>query len=87
LPEEFQARFPVLTEALQGTYDAGNGKAVVPPCTINLFLEGGQLKFCVIPKDDARVAFGCVREPWEGLAGVESELAARRFEWKISKRR
>lgn len=87
VPEGFREEYPTLSEVLEGSRSESNGHAATPPATLNLFLEGRQLKFCIIPKVGNRVAFGCVAEAVKGLSAVESELRAGHYEWKLSKRR
>lgn len=86
LPAEFVKAFPALTEVLVGRKEETTGNCLVPPATINLFVEGSQLKFCLIPKAGNRIAFGCVGKPVEGLVGLESAILGGKFEWKTSKR-
>jgi hypothetical protein len=83
----FAEEFPHLAEIFRGVPKNGEGSFDVAPATLNLFWEGGVLKFCIIPRTGNRVAFGSCQCPEKGLQSVEEALAAEHFEWKISKRR
>lgn len=85
IPAAFRSRFPALSEVLGGIVEEGTGKLSIPAATLNLFWEGGELKFCIIPRFGNRVAFGSVPEPHKGIESLEREIAAGRVGWKISK--
>ena len=87
LPKEFRERYPTLAEVLEGGGPVPEGQVPVPPATVNLFVEGVQLKFCIMPRYGNRIAFGCVQEPLDGFLSIERALSAGAFEWKLSKRR
>lgn len=73
--------YPLVVEAMRGVV----GDETTPtlwPCTVMLFLEGDQLKFCLNPKSGNRVAFGSVADASKGLLGVEQALFDGHFEWK-----
>jgi hypothetical protein len=77
---------PAVADVLAGTLDA-DGRCVVPPCTVQIFLDAGVLKFCLSPKVGDRVAFGVVQEPLYSLQGIERALEQGKFEWKTPKGR
>lgn len=87
LPAEFVEAYPTISEALRGDSPQSRGDGGIPPCTINLFVEGGRVKFVLIPKDWPRVAFGCLGDPVKGFDALESELVRGRVEWKKTKAR
>lgn len=78
----FREEWPTLAEVFSGIPASQGEKNGVPPATINLFWEGGRLKFCIIPTGAGRVAFGTVAGPEKGLASLEASLQAGHFEWK-----
>jgi len=87
LPDDFRAKYPTLTEVLEGHETSDQAGTACPTASLVLFAESTQLKFCVTPRTGNRVAFGCLPRALDGLDGVEAELAAGKFEWKLSKRR
>lgn len=86
LSPEFRAEFPTLAKVLEGCQAEREGETPIPPAGVTLFAEGGRLKFVIRPKIGNRVAFGTVRDDVKGLAGLDCELQAGAFEWKLSKR-
>lgn len=79
---EFRGEYPALADVFGGCdQDAAVGKTI-PCATINLFWEGGRLKFCIIPKGYNQVAFGTVGDPSKGFAAIEAAIQAGHFEWK-----
>jgi hypothetical protein len=87
LPPEFADAYPTLFAVLCGEVEGEGVGSRAPKATINLFEEGGKLKFCVCPKEGVEVAFGCFADPVKGLDDLESQLAAQRFEWKRGSKR
>jgi hypothetical protein len=87
LPTAFLEEFPTISEILQGSPAEGEGTYPVPPASVVIFAESGDLKFCITPKLGNRVAFGVWKDPGEGLRSLERILGAGEFEWKISKAR
>ncbi len=84
---EFEEQYPSIAQMFHGQMSPDGAQCLVPPASINLFVEGSQMKFCINPKTGNRVAFGCIPDPSKGFDALEVELAKGRFEWKISKRR
>lgn len=84
VPEGFRDEYPTLAEVLGGVASSPADPQFVPQATITLFAEMGKLKFVIKPKSGDRVAFGTLSEPEKGLADVEKEISAGRFEWKRS---
>lgn len=87
VPPEFRQEYPSLAEVLGGIEVAKGEQGGVPPATINLWFEGGELHFCIMPRLGNRVAFGVVQDPCKGFAAIESEVCQGRFGWKPSKNR
>jgi hypothetical protein len=86
LPDNFRAKYPTLAEVFEGSAPGTKENPAAPSCSVILFLEGSQLKFCLSPKVGNRIAFGCIGQPLEALECLESELLAGHFEWKVSRR-
>lgn len=78
---EFGESWPELTQAMVGV-KGPDGKWLVGPATVMLFLEGGKMKFCLSPKYSSRICFGCVVDPSRALDSIEVALATEKCEWK-----
>lgn len=78
---EFVEAWPNLCQAFSGA-KGDDGKWIVGPATLMLFVECGQMKFCLSPKYTSKVCFGCVSDPSRALDGVEFALATGKCEWK-----
>lgn len=87
IPPSFREEYPCLSEVLGGVPADADQRGGVPPATINVWFEGGELRFCIMPRLGSRVAFGVVTSPEKGFAGLEAEVASGRFGWKQGKNR
>lgn len=87
VPEEFKMEYPAIGKAMAGVFSPDGKTCLVPAATINLFFEGGELRFCLSPAFGDTVGFGVVADPSKGLAGVEAEIAGGRIGWKKAKSR
>jgi hypothetical protein len=85
--EFFRAEYPALAVVFGGKPGDGNGGPGVSPATINLWFEGGEMHFCIMPRFGNRVAFGVLADCSKGLSALEEAIAEGRFGWKISKSR
>ncbi len=78
--------YPNLAWALNGrakNHEAGP----MNPCTLNLFLDNGRLKWCLSLKWSSKCCFGTCPDPSKPLAAVEAALIKGELEWKSSGRR
>lgn len=87
LPSEFAESYPTLSAVLCGETEGEGVGSRAPKATVNIFEEGGKLKFCICPKEGAEIAFGCFADPVKGFEDLELQLAAQRFEWKRGTKR
>lgn len=87
LSSEFREAYPTLAAVLCGEREGEGAGSEAPRATLNLFEEGGKLKFCILPKEGNQIAFGTIPDPVKGFDAIEVELAAGRFEWKKASRR
>jgi hypothetical protein len=78
----FREEYPTLADVFSGITSRDPNQKDIPCATINLFWEGGRLKFCIIPRGLPKIAFGCLAEPEKGFAALEWALANGAFEWK-----
>lgn len=82
--DEFREELPALAEFMGGADALGDSPAIMPH-GLNLFWEGGKMKFCLSRRNYPNCCFGCVPDPVKALQSVEGELQAGRFEWKARK--
>lgn len=87
IPESFREEYPALSQVLGGVPVGKGETGGVPAATVNIWFEGGELRFCIMPRLGNRVAFGVAPSPEKGLAAIETEVAAGRFGWKPTKNR
>lgn len=87
IPPEFAEEYPCLAEVFGGIEVPAGQQGGVPPSTVNLWFEGGELRFCLMPRIGNRIAFGVVTDPVKGLASLEAEVKQGRFGWKAGKNR
>lgn len=87
VPCEFKEEFPSLAEVFGGIEVASGEQGGVPPATVNLWFEGGDLHFCIMPRIGSRIAFGVISDPCKGFAGLEAEISQGRFGWKNGRNR
>jgi|SRR5689334_15928805 len=78
----FREEYPQLADVFSGVPATNGVDKDIPCATINLFWEGGRLKFCIIPRGSNKIAFGTISEPEKGFAGLEAALTNGTFEWK-----
>ncbi len=87
VPEEFRESYPCLATVLGGIEVAHGEQGGVPPATINLWFEGGELRFCIMPRIGNRIAFGVVSDSVKGFESLEKEIQQGRFGWKNGRNR
>lgn len=85
VPGSFADCFPLLAQFFGGIRDESGKSWKLWPCTVSLWFDSGNLKFCVSPKCGPKVCFGSVKRLGEGLDGLEAALANGDCEWKTRK--
>ncbi len=65
---------PELSAMLGGIQSADGTGWQAPPCSLTLWLEGGQPKFVLGAQDDEVRTFGTFKSLSEGLHGIEQAL-------------
>lgn len=82
--EDFQSlaeEYPAIAAFLAGR-PAGHPDGAECKGTLQIFLDGGRLKFCLSPKIGRDVAFGTVPAPNTPMASIEAQIVKQAFEWK-----
>lgn len=87
VPVEFAEEYPSLAAVFGGIEVPPGEQGGVPPATINLWFEGGELRFCIMPRVGNRIAFGVVSDAAKGFASLEAEVSQGRFGWKNGRNR
>jgi hypothetical protein len=77
----FKDYFPELASCLSGTFDE-KGILIVPPFSVRLFINGGELKFCIGRKDEKLAGFGVISNPENILESIEEAIVGERVGWK-----
>jgi hypothetical protein len=86
-PEEFREAYPSLASVFAGSKPAEGEAQGIPAATVNLWFEGGELHFCIMPRFGNRVAFGLAGDGVKGFDALEQAISQGQFGWKISKSR
>ena len=85
VPVEFREAYPSLAEVLGGVEVAQGEQGGVPPATINVWFEAGELHFCIMPRIGNRIAFGLISDPCKGFESLEAAICQGQFGWKNGK--
>jgi hypothetical protein len=85
VPDSFRDSYPALAEVFAGVLEEGQALPKVHSATLNLFWEGLELKFCIIPRFENRIAFGVVQEPLRAFESIDQAISAGRLGWKVAR--
>lgn len=74
-PSHLWERYPTLARLMQGGADAA-GQNELPAYSLNLYCEGGELRFCLRARGEDECWFGRRGLADDPLQGIEDALAA-----------
>jgi hypothetical protein len=87
VPAEFREAYPSLATVFAGVKPKEGETSGVYAATVNLWFEGGELHFCIMPRFGNRVAFGLAGDGVKGFDAIEKAICQGQFGWKVSKSR
>jgi hypothetical protein len=77
----FAVKYPETAALFCGTFDE-KGVMDVPPFSVRLFINGGELKFCISRKDEKLAGFGVISNVENILESIEEALLGDAIGWK-----
>lgn len=78
---KFATKYPETAALFCGTFDE-KGVMDIPPFSVRLFINGGELKFCIGRKDEKLAGFGVISNAENILESIEEAILGDAIGWK-----